>query len=68
VKQSVGLQSYDLFLEMIFKEMVGASRFGRQVPLKGAQSKRHFISQSHPPYSDGFTAGPVNFLTPNSEL
>ncbi len=28
----------------------------RQVPLEGAQSKRHFVSRSHPLYSDGFTA------------
>jgi hypothetical protein len=35
--------------------MVGASRFGGQVPLEGAQSKGHIISRSHPVYSDGFT-------------
>jgi len=27
--------------------MVGASRFGGQVPLKGAQSKKHYISRSY---------------------
>ncbi|HMK75592.1 MAG TPA: hypothetical protein VK568_05350 [Thermodesulfobacteriota bacterium] len=46
-------------LKIHLKNMVGASRFGGQVPLEGAQSKRHFISRSHPRYSDGFTAGPA---------
>jgi hypothetical protein len=57
---------YQIQQTKIIRKMVGASRFGGQVLPEGAQSKRHFISRSHPAYSDGFTAGPAGFLT-NSE-
>jgi len=45
----IELVGFNRHFYLVFNELVGASRFGGQVPLKGAQSKRHFISRSHPP-------------------